>query len=403
MTRPLRIAHLSFSSRPGTVGGLETVADNLIRSQIALGHDVALVTRWKQAQAFRAAPLGYRAHALPPRRPSRGVPFADVGARWPVALAVAALQLRHRFDLWHAHWLYPTGWMAHGALTRLGVPLVMTAHGADVTVDRETGYGYRQFARHDARIRALLTRAKWVTGVSSQLCAELTDLGAHAPRTIPNGIGFSQIDAAGTDAAAVRARLDVPEGAALVLTVARNEPRKGLHHIPEALGRLVETGQDIVWAIVGPGSDELAPLFAAAGLERRVRLLPAVQKPGDDLSLAPPRPLIELYKAADVFVFPSHNEAFGLVALEAMAAGTATVASDVGGLKSFLRSGENGLLVPPGRPERIADAVRSLLTDPQRRAALARAGRETARGFDWREVAETYLALYREAMSRGAA
>lgn len=403
MTHPLRIAHLSFSSRPGTVGGLETVVDSLIRSQIEAGHQVSLVTRWKQAQAFRRDPLGYPVHALPPRRSSRGAPFREIGPRWPVALAVAALQLRYRFDVWHAHWLYPTGWMAQGVLERLGVPLVMTAHGADVNVDLATGYGFRQFPRHDARIRALASRTRWITGVSPQICAELEQLGATAPRIIGNGIGFAGITSAGTDVAATRARLGVPENAALLLTVSRNDPSKGLHHIPEVLRQLTDAGVPAVWAIVGPGSEALAPLFAEVGVADRVRLLPAIHKPGADRSVTPPRELVDLYKSAELFVFPTHAEAFGLVALEAMAAGTATVASDVGGLRSFLRSGENGLLVPPGQPKKIADAVTSLLRDERRRLALAEAGQETARRYDWPAVAAEYVALYRETLSGASA
>jgi glycosyltransferase involved in cell wall biosynthesis len=70
MSRPLRIAHLAFSAQPASVGGLEVVVDRLIRQQIALGHDVTLVTRWKQWKVLQRAGFPYRSLPLPPRLPA---------------------------------------------------------------------------------------------------------------------------------------------------------------------------------------------------------------------------------------------------------------------------------------------------------------------------------------------
>jgi len=149
--RPLRIAHLAFSALPRTVGGLEIVVDSLIRNQMEAGHDVRLVTRWRQYRALRDAGFPYPALPLPPYQRLDSRPFRSVGPRWPVAAAVRWHQWRHRFDLWHIHWLYPTGWMAHDALVRAGAPVVMTAHGADLQVEPQVQMWAEKFAtRHHA-------------------------------------------------------------------------------------------------------------------------------------------------------------------------------------------------------------------------------------------------------------
>jgi len=90
------------------------------------------------------------------------------------------------------------------------------------------------------------------------------------------------------------------------------------------------------------------------------------------------------YRRCDVFVFPSLAEGFGLPALEAMACGCAVVATDCGGVSSFARPSENCLMVPPAHPELLCEAIARLCREPELRARLARAGVETARGFDRR-------------------
>ncbi|MFD1343969.1 glycosyltransferase family 4 protein [Litorisediminicola beolgyonensis] len=378
---------------------MEMVVDSLIRSQALAGHDVTLVTRWKQASALRKVSPDYPVIALPPRPSGGSQAFLDVGSRWPVAAAVAFHQLRHRFDIWHAHWLYPTGWMAESVLRPLGVPLVMTAHGADVNVDEEASYGFRQFHKHDTRVRDMLKRPCWTTGVSPDICDVLHDLDAKNIRCIPNGISFEGITARKTDVFAIRKSLSVSEDTFLLLTAARNVRTKGLHHIVWILKALSRTNLKIVWIIVGQNVEGLKQQFHNEGLSEQVRLLPAISKDLHDPSLAPPSALIDLYRCSDLFVFPTHNEAFGLVALEAMAAGTATIASDIGGLRSFMRSGENSLLVPQGDESAFADAIISLLIDPKRRQRLADQGQKTAQRYAWSKVSDSYLTFYHEVIS----
>jgi starch synthase len=111
-----------------------------------------------------------------------------------------------------------------------------------------------------------------------------------------------------------------------------------------------------------------------------------------------PKPaVIQLLSHATVFACPSLYEPLGIVNLEAMACGTAVVASAVGGIPEVVADGETGLLVPPDHPAALADAVGALIADPARAAALGRAGRERAVAeFGWQAVAAQTVALYAE-------
>ena len=179
---PLRIAHLAFTSLPRTIGGLEVVADSLLRAQTDAGCEVRLVTRWKGYLEFARSGFPYKVLALPPNPRFHSDPLGPVGSRWPVSTAVMIHQLRHRFDIWHIHALYPAGWMAHGSLVAMGVPVVVTADGVDIETDAASGHGFRLRPIHDCRIRELIGRARCLTAISPSITDRYIELGASPER-----------------------------------------------------------------------------------------------------------------------------------------------------------------------------------------------------------------------------
>jgi alpha-maltose-1-phosphate synthase len=104
-----------------------------------------------------------------------------------------------------------------------------------------------------------------------------------------------------------------------------------------------------------------------------------------------------LLSHATAFVCPSVYEPLGIVNLEAMACGTAVVASKVGGIPEVVADGETGLLVPPDDPEALAEALNALARDPERANAMGEAGRQRAISeFDWGSIAVQTAKLYHE-------
>jgi glycosyltransferase involved in cell wall biosynthesis len=160
---------------------------------------------------------------------------------------------------------------------------------------------------------------------------------------------------------ALRARLGVRGDRALALTVARLEEQKGITHLLDAAAML----PDVVFAIAGEGPerDGLVAKAASLGLSERVHWLGH----RDDVPA--------LLAAADLFVLPSLNEGLPLAAMEAMLAGVPIVATDAGGTGEVVRAGVTGMLVPPGDPRALADAIRALRDDPERARHLAAAAR----------------------------
>jgi phosphatidylinositol alpha-mannosyltransferase len=171
-----------------------------------------------------------------------------------------------------------------------------------------------------------------------------------------------------------------------ILFLGRHEPRKGLATLLAALPKL--PADTTLWvAGDGPQTDELQRL--AAG-DPRVEWLGRIDDEEKVARLA----------AADVFCAPSlHGESFGIVLLEAMAAGTPVVASELPGYANVARAGADALLVPPGDSEALAEAIVRVLDDPSLAARLVASGAERAEHFSMSRLASIYEDLYQRLLS----
>jgi len=159
-----------------------------------------------------------------------------------------------------------------------------------------------------------------------------------------------------------------PGGVPVIGALGRFVPKKGFADLLEALARLRDRGHQFEARLAGSGPEEAAlrTLAARLDLDGCVRFLGWV----DDKR--------SFFAALDLFCVPSREEPFGIVVLEGMAHGRATIATDAPGPREIVRDGVDGLLVPRAAPDALTAAISLLLDHPDRRLALARAGRETA-------------------------
>lgn len=402
--RSLRIAQLAFSALPRTVGGLEVVVDSLLRAQLDAGCEVRLVTRWKEYRAAKRACFPYPASTLPPNPQFDPDPIGSVGPRWPVSMAVRLYQWRYRFDVWHIHAIYPAGWMAHDVLVGMSVPVVLTAHGVDVEMDASIDHGYRLRPIHDRRLRELARKAACFTAISSSIADRYAELGVPSERVvrIPNGVDVGRFRQMPVNRAEIRAAIGVPVDATLVLTVGADRPAKGHRFIPPALAALRRQGHNLVWVVLGGNPDRMQERACAEGVDDGIVVIPAIANEVGHTSRFPNDRVVAIYKSADIFALPSVNEGFGMVAIEAMAAGLPIVASEVGGLKDIIEDGVDGLLCSPASPESLATAIGRILNEPGLRSHLAAAAERTVQRYDWTTVSGEYLQVYRNRIAASA-
>ena len=196
---------------------------------------------------------------------------------------------------------------------------------------------------------------------------------------IPNGINVDEF-------ADARPLPELNDGKVNLLFVGRLEKRKGLRYLLGAYSRLKWDWPNLRLIVVGPGKpdDESYRIIGERGLQ-------------DVLLVGPVSAEMKAryYKSADVYCSPATGrESFGIVLLEAMAAGKPVVASDIEGYSSVLTDGHDGLLVAPKDDDRLADAISTLLKDPARRAQLAANGRRSVEEFRWERVAGRVMDYY---------
>lgn len=230
----------------------------------------------------------------------------------------------------------------------------------------------------------------------------LTDEYGVKADVVTNGVDVDRFAAAPAPeiTAALRARAGA-EGRFLILTVGGIEPRKGTDQLFRALSRMRRRwAHPPVLAIIGghsfqdhtPYRDRVIASMADLDLElgRDVAMLGTV--PHDEMAA--------WYHAADAFAFPSVNEGFGLVVLEAMAAGLPVVLTRLPVFGEYVRFGEDALAVDPGDDAGLAEALEAVAHDGEVRAMLRHRGRDVAARFGWDTTALQHIAIYDELQTR---
>jgi starch synthase len=302
-------------------------------------------------------------------------------------------------DLAHSHTWY-ANMAGHLAKVLHGAPHVVTAHSLEPRRPwkaEQLGGGYRLSSWVE---RTAYEAADAVIAVSAGMRADVLEcypaIDPARVHVVHNGIDTAVYH---PDPArdAVRAAGVDPDRPSVVF-VGRITRQKGLAHLIAAAHRIDRDAQ-VVLCAGAPDTPEIAAETEAAVAELSAARPGVVWVRG----MLPTTDVRQLLSAATVFVCPSVYEPLGIVNLEAMACGTAVVASDVGGIPEVVAEGETGLLVhfdEHGVDEfrsGLADAVNVLLADPGRAAAMGAAGRERAeREFSWQQAAARTVEVYRD-------
>jgi len=335
--------------------------------------------RWQKAleplrQPRRLELDGIDVRYVPFVSPPRPRNYGSWGA-WaapPLALALRALRRSFPFELVHAHYAAPAGDAVRR--TRLGVPLVVSAHGGDVfAVARQSPAGRRAVESAFAAARLVLANSRAVEARCRSLGATATtvvNLGSDLPKLSPCG----------------------PSGAPRIVTVAHLVARKRHVDVLRALWLLRESEPRLRWVVVGDGPERpsLERLAAELGVAGRVEFRGAV----------PHTDALEVARSADVFVLPSVEEAFGVAYVEAMAGAVPAIGCrGESGPEEIGRRGRGIVLVPPNDPQALATELRALLVDDDRRLRLGESARRTvAEHFTWKQCGRATVAAYEEAL-----
>jgi len=285
---------------------------------------------------------------------------------------------RERFDLVHVHEplapLLPLMFLHHSNAVNVG-----TFHAFS---DGQQLYRWSRYA-----LRTWHRRLHGRIAVSE---AARTFVAPHFPqrhyRVIPNGINFQRF-------ASANPFPELRDDRKNILFVGRKDERKGLRYLLEAFALLLESRRDLRLVVVGPGEPDRACEAWIGAISEIDRDIVRMTGPVSDEDL--PR----YYASADVFCSPATGgESFGIVLMEAMAAGAPVVASNIAGYRDVVAHERTGLLAPPGDPAAIAAAIARMIDNAGLAERLSNAGKQVAQDHRWQRVASEVEDYYQHCM-----
>ncbi|GHC67818.1 glycosyltransferase [Streptomyces cinnamoneus] len=397
----MRIAMVSEHASPlAALGGPDAGGQNVYVARLAellagRGHEVTVHTRRDDAWVPDRVPLPSGAVVEHVRAgPERAVPKDELLGHMPRFAEHLARAWRHeRPDVVHAHF-WMSGLASLGGARGLGVPVVQTYHALGTVKRRHQGPADTSPPERLGVEREIGAVCARVLATCSDEVRELGRMGIAADRcsVVPCGVDTAHF--------AARGRIALTPGRRArhrLLTVGRLVPRKGVDLALQALRALPDA--ELVVA-GGPPADGLAGDAEAVRLltlARRLRVADRLVL----LGCVPHADMPALLRSADVVLCTPVYEPFGIVPLEAMACGVPVVATDVGGHRDTVADGETGVLVPPGLPGPLAEAVRALLDSPGRLESYGRAGRmRVVTHFTWDRVADGVERVYDQVTDR---
>lgn len=293
-----------------------------------------------------------------------------------------------QIDVIHAHdWLVSEA--AKALKEETGLPLIATIHATEH--GRNHGI-YTDTHRHIHYQEQVLTHeAAHVIVCSTYMRDEvmtLFELPSQKVSVIPNGVDMALLSGGGSAKSVTVDTTTYDQRHPVILYVGRLVREKGVHVLLNAAPTVLEALPEAQFVIVGTGPmlDALKEQARCLGIQDRVRFTGYT----DDATRN------HLLHTAAVAVFPSLYEPFGIVALEAMAAGAPVVVSDVGGLADIVRHGETGLKAYPDDAKSVAAQVLEILRDHPRASTLAERARADLKRFDWHTIAADTLTAYED-------
>ena len=389
----MKILMLTWEYPPRIVGGIARVVHDLSKRLIKDGHEVTVVTykdgdtpayeNDKGVEVYRVD--NYMIH------PNNFIDWIMQLNFNLIAKATEIIQKEGKFDVIHAHdWLVANA--AKALKNAFDIPIVATIHATEA--GRNSGI-HDDTQRYINDTEWLLTYEATEVIVNSNYMKNhvqgLFGLPFDKINVIPNGINLTNFN--GVDRDYDFRRQYAMDNEKIILYVGRLVYEKGVQHLISAMPKILENYHDAKLIIAGKGGmlDELKGQAEAMGLSNKVYFTGYLNS----------KQVQKMYKCADVAVFPSTYEPFGIVALEAMLAGVPTVVSDIGGLNEIVDHGINGMKSYAGNSNSIADSVISLLYDKQLAANVSKKAKQKVKEeFNWNKIAQDTHYIYEQAICK---
>ncbi len=376
----MKIAQLTPYFYPH-LGGVESHVLELSKKLIDMGHEVFVVTTKLDDTEEEDVVEGV---------PVKRVEPLTIFLSTPIVPGISDVLLKEDYDILHSHSPPPImSFLGVRAAKKKDVPFLLTYH-CDLEIPHAFGPLLVNLYER--------TLGTYTVNKSDKIITTTTSYGATSKAVwhqdadiIPNAVDTERFHPS-NDGGWVREELGIGDKK-LITYVGRIVYHKGLEYFVRSAKHLND--RDVQFMLVGTGDfrEELEDIIEREGLEDMVMF--AGRVPNKDLP--------DYYAATDVFILPSVSrlEAFGIVALEAMASCVPVIVSDIPGVREVIVEGKHGLLAEPMNSEDLAGKIRTLLENPEMAERMGRNGRErVVEKFTWEKVAKDIEEVYRSILNR---
>ena len=392
----MKILMLTWEYPPRVVGGIARVVYDLSRTLLKDGHDVTVVTYKDGDMPYFEDDRGVKVYRVDNYmiNPNNFIDWIMQLNFNLVAKANEIIAEQGNFDVIHAHdWL--VAYAAKTLKNSYNIPIVATIHATEA--GRNSGI-HDETQRYINDTEWMLTyEASEVIVNSNYMKNELQRLFGlpyEKINVVPNGVNLNLFN--GIERDYNFRRRYAMDNEKIILFMGRLVYEKGVQHLISAMPKILNGYHDSKLIICGKGGmlDELKAQVNSMGIGNKVYF--AGYMHGKDVQ--------RMYKAADIAVFPSTYEPFGIVALEAMLSENPIVVSDVGGLNEIVQHRENGMKSYAGNPNSIADSILELLYDHKLCADITKKAKNKVRNeYNWSKIAQDTHFTYQKAICQSMA
>ena len=387
----MKILMLTWEYPPRIVGGIARVVHDLSKRLIKDGHDVTVITYKEGDVPYYEDDKGVKVYRVDNYmiNPNNFIDWILQLNFNLVAKANELIQKEGKFDVIHAHdWL--VAYAAKTLKNSYEIPIISTIHATEA--GRNSGI-HDETQRYINDTEWMLTYESTEVIVNSNFMKcelqRLFGLPFEKINVIPNGLNLNMYS--GIDKDYDFRRKYASDNEKIIMCAGRLVYEKGIQHLIDAMPKIIANYNDVKLVISGKGGmlEELKQKVSYLGIYDKVYFTGKLES----------RDLFKMYKCADVAVFPSTYEPFGLVAIEAMYGGIPTVVSDVGGLNEIITHGVDGMKSYAGNPNSIADSVLTLLYDHQLCDNITKNAKAKIKNiYNWTKIAQETYFVYQKAI-----
>jgi glycosyltransferase involved in cell wall biosynthesis len=383
------------------LGGMEVGVHNLAKNLLSLGHEPIVITSYSIFRKLKKKKISL------PYKVIFFYPFIlsifNINHKLGFFLSekyLRVLQRIYNFDFWHITMAFPLGVMFINYAKKSNFSnFLIRAVGEDIQYNKELKYGYSLIDKNKKLMKIFLPQCNNFVSISESISRVYRSLGISnkSIHHIPNGVSINRFKPLSLKKKnQLKKKYKIKNKLPIFITLGRNHPKKKFDFILKLANRMSLGKKQFKFLIVGQGVAKLQEKVNLYNISEHIILIDTSNEIYDEINDFPPFKIIEYLSISDFFVFPSILESFGVVLIEAMAAGLPTIANNVPGCRDIILDNKTGFLSKKNNDiNTYLEKINLLMNNISLVRKMKKRCFVESRKYDWEKICKEYLKLYK--------